>query len=450
MADASGEGFRSAGQGFLDKEQPGDVVALFVGGEKLLQFARPRRRKGPEPAIGEQFGQHPPTRLEAVGPHDAAALRKPPYRGEYLVEDEPAQLEAERLLLPVRRTLQGQQREQVGPRALHGAVALGRSMHRFQLVARLRVEALDRQHLPPGPAGEVHAADIPGAPGQAAPGMGVLRMGVRRGHEVRQGRFLKVQLVQRKGDVGVDLDVVRSLQRAPPSRDGALDVAEVQSRAGQRVPALGLCGLQLSQGFQMADRARPVAPATRQPGKPLVRFHILRSNLEQTSPSGKRFGFPGKVLERAGQLPPWLGPGAADLREGLEVPHRVSRPTDSLQQLGQSLMTQGVVWPDRQRLSVGRDGPCHISRLCQHGAERLPTAGIRRRQVCKGPEVARRLGRLAGPMQQVGDPSMSFHRARMDEQHSPPGRELLLGDPDLLERPREQGPFLQLPSRPLG
>ncbi len=275
-------------------------------------------------------------------------------------------------------------------------------------------------------------------------------MGVRRGHEVRQGRFLKVQLVQREGDVGVDLDVDCSLQRAPPSRDGALDVAEVQSRAGQRVPALGLCGLQLSQGFQMADRARPVAPATRQPGKPLVRFHILRGNFEQTSPGGNRFGLPDQILQRASQLPPWLGPGAPDLREGLEVPHRVSRPTDSLQQLGQSLVAQGVVSPDRQRLAVGRDGPCHISRLCQHGAQRLPTAGVRRRLVCKDPEVDRRLGRLARPMQQVGDPCMSFHRAGMDELHSPPGLQLLLGGPDLLERPREQGPCLQLPSRPLG
>ncbi len=195
--------------------------------------------------------------------------------------------------MQLRRTLQRQQREQVGPRALHGAVALGRSTYRFQLVARLRVEALDRQHLPPGPPGEVHAADIARAPGQAAPGMRVLWVGVRRGHEMRQGRFLKVQHVHREGDVGVDLDVDHSLQRAPPSRDGALDVAEVQSRAGQRVPALGLCGLQLGQGFQMADRARPVAPATRQPGKPLVRFHILRSNVEQTSPGGNRFGLPG-------------------------------------------------------------------------------------------------------------------------------------------------------------
>ncbi len=41
VADAGGKGFRSAGQGLLDKEQPGDVVALFVSGEQLLQFGRP-------------------------------------------------------------------------------------------------------------------------------------------------------------------------------------------------------------------------------------------------------------------------------------------------------------------------------------------------------------------------------------------------------------------------
>ncbi len=41
VADASGQGFRSGGQGLLDKEQPGDVLALFVGGEQLLQFGRP-------------------------------------------------------------------------------------------------------------------------------------------------------------------------------------------------------------------------------------------------------------------------------------------------------------------------------------------------------------------------------------------------------------------------
>jgi len=305
------------------------------------------------------------------------------------------------------------------------------------LVVGVGIGGIRGQHLAPGGQCGGGIAGLFQRLGGALPGLGLVRLQLGQGLQMRGRLGLEAPGVQQRRQALVRSQLPgRSGQELAPDTDLALAVAGALEALAQPPPGAQRLGAMGRQPAQVRPRAFRIAFRGRALRQPLVRGRVVGGHFQQALPGRPCSRGVAGLVQKLGQPPAGVRQVGAALGQHLEVGQGGGLAI--AHQPGQGDMRLDVVVLKPQHPPPGVDGAGGLAHAGQGPGQAPPDLRLLGRGGGGGVPVRRGLGGIAG--EQLGQGEMGFDLARGQLQHPAPGEDRLLVAAKLGQRPAEPPP----------